>query len=138
MPYVDKSYYDDTYMGTSIIDTDTFNKLNNRAEDVINGYTNNLLLDQSTFDDLNTYQQTGVKKAVCAQIEFINNIGGYNNTNNSEDINDSFGLSKFRINKSNNKNKSGYQYVNGIPLSPNVNLYLKNTGLLYRGMDVIE
>lgn len=137
MSYVDKTYYDGTYNGTTIGDTDIFSQLNARAEDVINAYTNNDLLDSDTFDDLNTYQQTGVKKAVCAQIEFVYNIGGYNATNNADDVNTGFGLSKFRVNNSSDQ-KTNYQYVNGMPLSPNVNMYLKNTGLTYRGLDVIE
>ena len=138
MAYVDKTYYDDTYVGVSISDTDTFNQLNARAEDVINYYTNNDLIDQDSFDDLNTYQQTGVKKAICSQIEFIYNLGGYNATNNADDINQGFSLSKFEVEASEDTNKSKYQYVNGMPISPSVNMYLKNTGLLYRGLEVVE
>lgn len=139
--YVTKTYYDDTYIGTTISDTTVFNKLNNRCQDIIIAYTNKLLIDDDSYDELNTYQQTGVKKAICAQIEFIYNIGGYNSINNADDINAGFSLSKFKIdstrNSENNK-KSNYQYFQGIPISPSVNMYLKNTGLLYRGMDVIE
>lgn len=141
MSYTDKTYYDGTYNGTNISDTDIFNQLNARAEDVINAYTNNSLLGQDSFDDLNTYQQTGVKKAICAQIEFINSLGGYNASNNSDDINAGFSLSKFKIDSSKQSEsnpKVNYQYFMGIPLSPSVNMYLKNTGLLYRGLDVVE
>lgn len=137
MAFVDSTYYTGTYDGTTISDSDVFDKINNRAEEVIIAYTNNLLLNQDTYDDLNTYQQTGVKKAICSQIEFLFNLGGYNATNNADDINAGFSLSKFRINNS-TSGKSKYQLVEGIPLSPNVNMYLKNTGLLYRGLDVLE
>jgi hypothetical protein len=138
MAYVDKTYYDGTYNGTTISDTDVFAQLLNRAEDVINGYTNILLYDQTTFDALNTFQQTGVKKAVCAQIEFIYNLGGYSATNNSEDNSTGFSLSKFKIEGTKDNSKTEYQYFEGIPISPSVNMYLKNTGLLYRGIGVIE
>jgi len=138
MAYVDKTYYDSTYNGTTISDTDVFAQLLARAEDVINAFTNNDLYDSDTFDDLNTFQQTGVKKAVCSQIEFIYNLGGYNATNNSDNNDVGFSLSKFKIESSNESKKSNYQYFEGIPLSPSVSMYLKNTGLLYRGMSVIE
>lgn len=135
MAYVDKTYYDGTYVGVAITDTSTFNQLNARAEDLINYYTNNKLLDQYTFDNLNTFQQTGVKKAICSQIEFIYNIGGYNATNNADDINAGFSLSRFKIDSTKDNNKADYQYVNGMPVSPSVNMYLKNTGLLFRGLE---
>lgn len=137
MAFVDSTYYTGTYNGITISDSDVFDKINNRAQDVIIAYTNNDLLDQDTFDDLNTYQQTGVKKAICSQIEFIYQSGGYNVTNNADDINTGFSLSKFKIENS-SSDKANYQMIAGMPLSPNVNMYLKNTGLLYRGLGVIE
>lgn len=141
MAFVDLTYYTSTYKGTTISDSDVFDKINNRAEDVIIAYTNNLLLDQDTFDDLNTFQQTRVKKAICSEIEFIYNIGGYNAFNNADDINAGFSLSKFKIDSTRNSEnnlKNKYQYVEGVTISPSVNMYLRNTGLLYRGLEVLE
>jgi len=137
MAYVDKTYYDDTYQGRTI-SADDFADILPRAEEIINAYTNNDLYDDTTFAALNTFQTTAVKKAVCAQIEFIYGLGGYNAINSTEDNSTGFSLSKFKMETPKDNSNTKYQYFMGIPLSPSVNMHLKLTGLLSRKMEVYE
>ncbi|MDF2513731.1 MAG: hypothetical protein K0S04_3597 [Herbinix sp.] len=122
MPYVDQTFYTDTYRGELVSVTDFPNFEEKAAEmiDEITSYRMNsdLLLLQTT--DI----QTRFKKAVCAQIEFINANGGTEIY--TADNLQSAGLGKF------NYTASGSGQTNMI--APMAYKYLNPTGLLYRGL----
>ncbi|WP_153124670.1 hypothetical protein [Peribacillus tepidiphilus] len=130
MAYIDKQYYDNEYKGVPIADESTFNRLAERASDVIDEMTEYKIQD---FNTLTTFQQTQVKKATAAQIEYMVtsgesvihgsnfgsvSIGSFSYSEGAKGSNDS------RINRNEQRT------------SPAVIGYLKPTGLLYRGVSV--
>jgi hypothetical protein len=132
MAYIDKQYYDNNYNGVPIADESTFNRLAERASDVIDQMTGYLLHGQE-FTQLAQFIQDQVKKATAAQIEYMAtsgesvihgsnfgsvSIGNFSYSEGSKGSNDS------RINRNEQRT------------SPAVIGYLKPTGLLYRGVSV--
>lgn len=121
MPYIDKIYYTDTYKGEAISDSD-FPVFLLRASEVVDSIT----MQRVAINGLDSYIpfiQGQFKKAICAQIEYIN-------TNGIEIINStgqeqSASLGKFSY----SGNSGGNQSIS--PLAIN---YLEITGLLYRGL----
>lgn len=77
MAYADADYYKDTYKGTTIPDDDIERELA-RASDDIDSVTYNRIVAQG-FDNLSPYQQEQVKKATCAQAEFLYQYGEFTN-----------------------------------------------------------
>lgn len=69
MAIVDLAYYSTVYLGQEATDCD-FPALEARAEDII-GVMTRWEATADTIADLDPFQQTLVKKAVCAQIDFF-------------------------------------------------------------------
>lgn len=69
MAYVDSDYYKNTYKGTVIPDDELDGKLELASND-INSLTFNRIVGIG-FDNLTSFQQDKVKKAVCLQADFI-------------------------------------------------------------------
>lgn len=77
MAYVDSEYYKNEYGGNVLSDEDLKQKLS-RASDQIDILTYNRIVAIG-FDNLTSFQQERVKKAVCYQADFIAQYGEYIN-----------------------------------------------------------
>lgn len=125
MPYVDKTFYTDTYKGESVSDAD-FPSLLQRAEEIIEEMTM-YGLTLPTFNAMSEEHQERVKRAICAQIEYLDANGGAD-MDNGADL-QSAGLGKFNYSKASGSDGSTKQSV----YSPRAQRILVPTGLLYRG-----
>lgn len=123
MPYVDEAYYIDVFKGEPVND---FPLLCERAGEIIEEMTvyrvtpiTILVMPEDT--------QERVKKAVCAQIEYLDANGG-SDMDNGVDI-QSAGLGKFNYTKASGSDGSSSQSI----YAPRAQRLLFPTGLLYRG-----
>lgn len=108
---VDYGYYKMKYKGVDI-ETEVFDKLALVSEDIINYLTGN------------AEETEKIKKAQCCQIEFLYQNGGINAINgkdSSQYTSESIGSYSY------SRNSSKIKYVNGLPLSPMLKIYLGNT-----------
>ncbi len=122
MSYIDLAYYSDTYFG---VDAGAdFPRLAARASDDIDLATGHSFV----FGSLTEPVLTLVKKAVCAQVEvYVQNGDTYNDGENagSEQIG-SFSRTV------------GYQQRKSpAALCPRARAYLEQTGLMFRGVEVL-
>ena len=114
MPYVDEAYYNDTFHGEPVNTTD-FPSLCLRAEEIVEEMTR-YRLTPTSYLTMPGDMQERVKKAVCAQIEYLDANGGA-------------GLGKFNYTRAAGTNGSTGQSV----YAPRAQRILFPTGLLYRG-----
>jgi hypothetical protein len=127
MPYIDYAFYTDVYKGVPINDSDTFLRLAERASDVIDQITSyQIALSANGLNDYSTFIQDQVKKAVAAQVEYFHLNG------------DSIvhGINEFQ-----NVKLGDFSYSSGAAqsaVSPAVFSYLRQSGLLYRGVTVCD
>lgn len=123
MSYVTYDYYNSMFSGESVDKTDFPNLLNRAAEIV-----EEMCMYRISKDNLEQYSadvQNRVKKAICAQIEYLDANGG-----GEIDMGNDFqsaGLGKFSYTKSALAGDTQSIY------SPRALRYLAPTGLLYRG-----
>lgn len=125
MAYVDEEYYKDTFHGESV-DSADFPSLCARAGELIEELTL-YRLTPLTFLAMPEDTQEIVKKAVCAQIEYLDANGG-------SDLDNGFGIQSATLGKFSYSGSSG---VNGSTeqsrFSPRAERLLWPTGLTYRG-----
>lgn len=107
---------------------DDLDAIASRSEDIINQLTQYRIRAQG-FDSLAPFAKDLVKKAVCAQCEYILNSGGLESVNGGGA--QSMTIGKFSLSGA----PSADQSCGGI--SPLALQYLAPTGLLYAGMDVM-
>ena len=72
MAYVDETYYLEVYKGELV---NGFTYLADRASEIIEEQTM-YRLRKETFEQMPEASQTAIKKAVCAQIEHLDQLGG--------------------------------------------------------------
>ena len=125
MAYVDEEYYEDTFHGESVNSAD-FPSLCERAGELIEELTL-YRLTPITFLAMTKDTQDRVKKAVCAQIEYLDANGG-SDLDNGSGI-QSATLGKFSYSGSAGANGSTEQSR----FSPRAERLLWPTGLTYRG-----
>ena len=125
MPYVDEAYYNDTFHGEPVNTTD-FPSLCLRAEEIVEEMTR-YRLTPTSFLAMPEDIQERVKKAVCAQIEYLDANGGAD-LDNGSDL-QSAGLGKFNYTLAAGANGSFGQSM----YAPRAQRILFPTGLLYRG-----
>lgn len=123
MPYVDDKYYYDTLKGEPI---DDFPSLRDRAEEIIEEMTM-YRVTPVTFLVMPEDTQERIKKAVCAQIEYLDANGG-SDMDNGVDI-QSAGLGKFNYSRASGSDGNSSQSI----YAPRAQRLLFPTGLLYRG-----
>lgn len=123
MPYVDDKYYYDTFKGEPI---DDFPSLRDRAEEIIEEMTM-YRVTPVAFLVMPEDTQERIKKAVCAQIEYLDANGG-SEMDNGADL-QSAGLGKFSYSKVSGGDGSSSQSI----YAPRAQRLLFPTGLLYRG-----
>lgn len=130
MAYIDTDYYKNTYKGVEVPEDD-LERYINRASDVIDQITRHVLSGVE-FNRLAEFIQTQVKKACAAQVEFYAINGGDAEINAGADYSN-FSVGKFQYSKG-GKSKN----LQADRISPTVWSYLAHTGLLYKGLDVVQ
>lgn len=125
MPYVTLEYYTSAY-GGELVDEADFPSLLARAEEIIEEMTL-YRLSSKTFLAMSEDVQERVKKAICAQIEYMDANGGAE-MDNGPDL-QSAGLGRFNYSKASGLSGSSKQSI----YSPRAQRILLPTGLLYRG-----
>lgn len=119
---VDAAYYTDVYKGVEVYDA--LDVLLERSFDIVQQHTLYRLDDISK---LPNFMQENIKKAVCAQAEYINANGGL-------EWLDSGGIASFSIGKfSMSGGSSGSGSSSQQTAAPTMLAYLEAVGLLYRG-----
>lgn len=125
MPYVDKEYYLNEYGGEPVNESD-FPGLRSRAEEIVEEMTRYRVTPIS-FLALPEHIQEAVKKAVCAQLEYLD-ANGWSDLDNGCDL-QSATLGKFNYSRASSGTGSTQQSI----YSPRARRILMPTGLLYRG-----
>lgn len=124
MPYITFDFYNNEFSGESVDDAD-FPKLLSRASEMIE----EMCMYRISETNLQMYSedvQARVKKAVCAQIEYLDANGG-SDMDMRNDL-QSAGLGKFNYTKASTSDGSTQPIY-----APRAMRYLIPTGLLYRG-----
>ena len=119
---VDESYYLDIYKGAEVYDD--LGVLLDRASDIVRQHTLYRLVG---VDSLPFFMRDNVRKAVCAQAEFIDQNGGLDALNSVGTA--SFSIGKFSMSSGSAGGGSGRSPA----ASPLMLSYLEAVGLLYRG-----
>lgn len=125
MSYVDYDYYHETFHGESVDPAD-FPALCERAEELIEELTL-YRLTSTSFSAMSDDTQNRIKKAICAQIEYLDANGG-SDLDNGSGIQGAT-LGKFSYSGSVGTNGSTEQSR----FSPRAERLLWPTGLTYRG-----
>lgn len=125
MSYVDSKFYHEVYKGESVNDTD-FPSLLDRAEELVEEMAM-YRLTPITFSAMPEDVQLRVKKAVCAQIEYLDANGG-SDMDNGVDM-QSASLGKFSYSSGGSAEGEASQSL----YAPRAQRLLAPTGLLYRG-----
>lgn len=125
MTYVTGKYYIEVYQGEPVSNTD-FPALCMRAEEIIEEMTL-YRLTLPAFNEMSEINQERIKKAICAQIEYLDANGGVD-MDNGVDLQNA-GLGKFNYSKASGGDGSSKQSI----YSPRAQRILFPTGLLYRG-----
>lgn len=124
MPYVDETYYNNTFQGEPV-DSADFPSLCLRAEEIVEEMSMYRLTPISYLAMPEDIQER-VKKAVCAQMEYLSANGG-SDMDNGVDL-QSAALGKFNYTRSGNGSSQTLY-------APRALRILFPTGLLYRGGD---
>lgn len=125
MPYITQGYYNDTFHGEPVDDAD-FPSLLERAIEIIEEMCM-YRISEANLDKYSTDIHERIRKAVCAQIEYLDANGG-SEMDNGSDL-QSAGLGKFNYTKASGVAGSTEQSI----YSPRAQRILASTGLLYRG-----
>lgn len=124
MPYITYDYYNNDFSGESVDEAD-FPGLLSRASEIVE----EMCMYRVSEMNLQNYSpkiQSRVKKAVCAQIEYLDANGG-SDLDMGNDF-QSAGLGKFNYTKASSVDGSSQSLY-----APRALRYLIPTGLLYRG-----
>ncbi|WP_455386355.1 hypothetical protein [Lactiplantibacillus pentosus] len=133
MPIVDQDFYAYTYFGEQVPVNINFERLEMRAEEMVNQYAN-YYFDSHNLDDLPLEaDRINVKKAVCAQIEWFIDSGGVEELANAKQS--AKGISHVTIGKFSYEKSASTTLPRGTAQRSNAAInYLRPTGLLYRGV----
>ncbi|MBP5841365.1 hypothetical protein J8137_02185 [Lactiplantibacillus plantarum] len=133
MPIVDQYFYANTYFGEQVPVNIKFERLEMRAEEMVNQYAN-YYFDSHNLDDLPLEaDRINVKKAVCAQIEWFIDSGGVEELANAKQS--AKGISHVTIGKFSYDKSAPTTLPRGTAQRSNAAInYLLPTGLLYRGV----
>ena len=119
---VDAAYYTDVYKGVEVYDA--LDVLLERSFDIVQQHTLYRLDDISK---LPSFMQENIRKAVCAQAEYINANGGLEWLNSGGAV--SFSIGKFSMSGGSSGSGASSQQT----AAPTMLAYLEAVGLLYRG-----
>lgn len=134
MPYITPEYYIDEYKGADA--GEDLDRYIQRASDMIDQVTNYALAGVE-FERLAQFIQDQVKKATAAQVEFYVVLGG------SEEVDaGAHDAGQVRVGSFSygGRGSGGGAGGRGEParISPTALGFLEPTGLLYRGLDVVD
>lgn len=124
MPSVTETYYSSTYKGEPV-DSADFPGLLVRAQEIVE----EMIMYRTTLDTMSNLPKTTqerIKKAICAQIEYLDANPGIDT--DGADL-QSAGLGKFNYSKTTGSDGNSQQSI----YSPRAQRILLPTGLLYRG-----
>ncbi|QJY42151.1 hypothetical protein HPB53_04090 [Lactiplantibacillus plantarum] len=133
MPMVDQDFYNNVYFGETLPVNIKFERLEMRAEEMVNQYAN-YYFDSHSLDDLPLdADRINVKKAVCAQIEWFIDSGGVEELANAKQS--AKGISHVTIGKFSYEKSAPTTLPRSTAQRSNAAIsYLRPTGLLYRGV----
>lgn len=124
-------YYTDEWQG-NVTDAEELGKLVSRAVDVVES---EIYLSGYTVDTVPEYMQTAVNKAVCAQADYIDALGGVEAMSDDSTMT-SVSLGRYSYSGGSSSNGAG----GGSSASSLCSLarkYLIPTGLLYKGVSAV-
>ena len=127
MAVVSFEYYTDEYLGEAIAESE-FPRLELRSEDLVLGIINKTAEQVAA---LPAATQTAIKKAICAEIEYLNEYGTGVAVYGKE-AGGGFTVGKVSVN--NGSASAGASGAKSM-IAPAVYVYLERTGLLYPGVD---
>jgi len=130
MAYLTQEEYKD--LGFNEIDNTEFNKLVKKAGDVIDGVTRFFYQFNDLEDDVK-FRRNQFKKAVAAQIEYFNAVGA-TNTHEMKEYG-SVTIGRTTVSKGSRNSSTSDESDNSL-VSDDAIMYLRETGLLYRGLGV--
>lgn len=124
--------YTSVYQGEPVDEAD-FPALARRAEDAVGALTG-FQVTEDNFDQLPPIVRTLYRKAICAQIEYLNEIGP-----NAAIIGQTGTASGFTVGKVHVGGTSGQKAASaaGVLIAPAAIAYLEQTGLLFRHVNVL-
>ena len=126
MILVDLDFYQNVYHGKTISE-DFFNNNVDQAIDIVNDWCR-CYFDDHVLEDLSfTQDQTRVKKAVCAQVEYFSELGGNTEMSKANHTVTSLSIGNFSMANSGSSGPSSLY-------SSKAYNYLRPTGLLYGGI----
>ena len=126
MNYIDIKFYEE--FTKTKIDEDTFDQLVEVAARIIDDKTMNRAPNFDTFPD---FVKERIQKATASQVKKLVKDGGMNAIDKANLVSESIG--SYNYTKA-SKNEKQVETINGIEVSPMVDVYLRPTGLLYRGI----
>lgn len=131
---VDPVYYYNVYMGQEA-DQESFRTLCARAEDVVGAITR-WQATEDNFPNLPPFQQTLVKRAICAQVDFFAVNGLDSVVDNNEN---GFTVGKVRIGgQSGFFNTPRAKGAMADHVSPLVIMYMEQSGLMNPAVPVVQ
>lgn len=131
MTYIDKAFYDALFPNSTLT-TAEFTMFEDIASNIVN---------RSTLGKINTFELTNftttlqdkIKQVTAYQVHIIEENGGLDNLTGSSDVNtNSVTIGKYSETSGNQQQHQGTRVnlVEGIPISPVINIILHGTGLL--------
>lgn len=127
MPYL--TYEEYLNVGFSEVSKDDFPKLERKASDVLDSITRDFYQHHDIETDV-PIRRDKFKSAIAAQIDYFNDVGG----TSAHELNNPLSVSIGRTSISSGaKNQAKLNNI----VADDVYMYLRNTGLLYRGMGVV-
>src|SRR5690554_5364196 len=129
MPYLTYEEYNE--LGFTEIEQTEFERLLKRASDAIDGVTRHFYKFNNLADDV-PFRREQFKKAVAAQIEYFYDMGGTSSHGLKEPSTVTIGRTTLSEGSRNSQNAPENDFV-----SKDVYFYLRDTGLLYRGIGVV-
>jgi hypothetical protein len=126
MAYIEQDDFE-AYAPNTTIDETEFLELAERASEIIDALTLGRIIRAGGLEYFDTDVQAAIKKAVCAEVHTLYAQGGL------DAITGNLALGSASIGKFSYSAGFAGQLINGMPVSPLVSTYLRQTGLMYRG-----
>src|SRR5690625_1335944 len=132
MPYLSYSEFKELAPHIELVETE-FEKLLPKASDVLNNVTSHFYARYDIEKD-NSWRVKQFKKALCAQIEYFNEVGSttFESINNTPQT---FSAGRTSVSNASRYNASGKNESRQL-VAEDVYIYLEGTGLLYAGVSV--
>lgn len=127
MPYLTYIEYQD--LGFVDLEESEFERLQKKASDVVDGITRHFYKFNNLADDV-PFRQEQFKKAVAAQIEYFYDMGATSSHEINSPLTVNIGRTQVMTGVENQKKSNTL-------VAPDVYMYLRDTGLLYRGIGVV-